>query len=230
MKRVVSHRRVEADETGQKVLVENAVEAENILNAGDLTEAAQVSVAGEALLVGVDGTLRRTTLAAILQWLQENIQSDISFNVPYVDEETKVWMRYNPTTGQYENSGVVGEGKSAYQYAVAGGYAGSEEEYTELMEKLTQMAQEDGKYRIEIPGKNGNGSSVVLWNSGDGRLRIKMEANGQACEMVLSADAESGFVSIFGVHTGDEDDCVATRGFVENAIQEAITGAIEGGY
>lgn len=89
---------------------------------------------------------------------------------------------------------------------------------------------EGGKYRIEIPGKNGNGTSVVLWNSGDGRLRIKMVANGQACEMVLSADAESGFVSIFGVHTGDEDDCVATRGFVENAIQEAITGAIEGGY
>lgn len=97
------------------------------------------------------------------------------------------------------------------------------------------LAPEDGKYKIEIPGKNGNGSSVLLWNSGDGRLRIQLkDENGQTCEMVLSAEAESSCISIWGVQTTEEDESVATRGFVEDAIegaiQEAITGAIEGEY
>lgn len=237
VEKVTSHRRAVRDETGKTTEVENAVKAENITHAGDLPETAQVVNSGEAVMVNVDGTLRRTTLEALLLWLQNNIQSGISFNIPYVDATTKHWMRYDPSTGQYEDTGVVGEGvdgedgTNSYQYAVAGGYAGTEDEFSSFMAAIVQQQAE--RYRIEIPGKNGVGKSVVLWNSGDGNLRIDLRYGsgaGTVAEMVVSVDQESGQLQIGGVHTGDGDGFVASRGFVEDAIQTAITGAIGGAY
>lgn len=237
VERVKSHRRAVRDETGKATEIENAVKAENITHAGDLQETAEVVSGGEALMVNVDGTIRRTTLAAMLLWLQNNIQSEISFNVPYVDATTKHWMRYNPATGKYEDTGVVGEGvdgedgTNSYQYAVAGGYAGTENEFSSFMAAIVQQQAE--RYRIEIPGKNGTGHSVVLWNSGDGNLRIDLRYGsgaGTVAEMAVTADQESGQLEICGVHTGDDDSCVASRGFVEDAIQAAITDAIGGAY
>lgn len=237
VERVKSHRRAVRDETGKTTEIEYAVKAENITDAGDLQETAQVVSSGEAVMVNVDGTLRRTTLAALLQWFQAHIQEDISFHIPYVDDTTKHWMRYNPATGAYEDTGVVGEGtdgedgKSAYGYATDGGYAGTEDEFASFMADIVQQQAE--RYRIEIPGKNGTGHSVVLWNSGDGNLRIDLRYGsgaGTVAEMVVSVDQESGQLEIYGVHTGDDDSGVASRGFVEDAIQMAITGAIGGAY
>lgn len=237
VERVKSHRRAVRDETGKTTEIEYAVKAENIIDAGDLQETAQVVSSGEAVMVNVDGTLRRTTLAALLQWFQTHIQEDISFNIPYIDNETKHWMRYNPATGAYEDTGVVGEGtdgedgKSSYWYASEGGYAGTEDEFASFMAAIAQ--QQAARYRIEIPGKNGTGHSVVLWNSGDGNLRIDLRygnGTGTVAEMVVSVDQESGQLQIGGVHTGDGDSFVASRGFVEDAIQTAITGAIGGAY
>lgn len=234
VERVKSHRRAVRDETGKTTEIEYAVKAENIIDAGDLQETAQVVSSGEAVMVNVDGTLRRTTLVALLQWFQAHIQEDISFNIPYVDNETKHWMRYNPATGAYEDTGVVGEGtdgedgKSAYWYATEGGYTGTEDQYKSFMAAIAQ--QQAQRYRIEIPGKTG-GSSVVLWNSGDGNLRIDLKCkNGSVAQMCISPHQETGDLQLFGIHTGEGAEFAASRGFVEDAIQEAITGAIGGAY
>lgn len=232
VEKVKSHRRAVRDETGKTTEVENAVKAENITHVGDLQETAQVVSSGEAMLVNVDGTLRRTTLAALLQWFQAHIQEDISFSIPYVDNETKHWMCYNPATGSYEDTGVVGEGtdgKSAYWYAGDGGYTGTEDEFASFMAAIVK--QQAQRYRIEIPGKNGVGKSVVLWNSGDGNLRIDLRcANGNIAQMCISPHPETGDLQLFGIHTGDGAEFAASRGFVEDAIQTAITGAIGGAY
>lgn len=110
MDHVTSHRRIVKTETGQSTEVENAVKAENITHCGDLAETG-VNINGEALLVGIDGTLRRTTMAAIQNWLQVSIQQGVSFKVPYVDDVTKTWMVYDPATGEYKDSGVNATGK-----------------------------------------------------------------------------------------------------------------------
>ncbi len=110
MDHVTSHRRVVRDETGKSSEIENAVKAENVTHCGDLAETG-VNIDGAALLVGIDGTLRRTTMAAIQEWLQVSIQQDVSFNVPYVDEVTKTWMVYDPATEAYKDSGVDATGK-----------------------------------------------------------------------------------------------------------------------
>lgn len=231
VEKVTSHRRAVMDEKGKVTEIEYAVKAKNIIHAGDLPETAQVVCSGEALMINVDGTIRRTTVAALLQWFQTHIQEAISFNIPYVDNETKHWMRYNPATGAYEDTGVVGEGadgKSSYAYAAEGGFAGTEDDFASFMAAILQQQAE--KYRIEIPGKTG-GHSVVLWNSGDGNLRIELKGeNGNVAQMCISADEETGKLKLFGVHTGDNAACAASRGFVENAIQTAITGAMEDAY
>lgn len=120
VERVKSHRRAVRDETGKTTEIEYAVKAENIIDAGDLQETAQVVSSGEAVMVNVDGTLRRTTLAALLQWFQAHIQEDISFNIPYVDNETKHWMRYNPATGAYEDTGTTAEGSDGISATING--------------------------------------------------------------------------------------------------------------
>lgn len=234
VEKVVSHHRAVMDEKGKVTEVEHGVKAKNIIHAGDLPETAQVVSSGEAVMVNVDGTLWRATMAVLLQWFQTHIQEAISFNIPYVDNETKHWMRYNPATGQYEDTGVIGEGtdgedgKSAYGYAADGGYAGTEDEFESFMAAIAQ--QQAQRYRIEIPGKTG-GHSVVLWNSGDGNLRIELKgANGNVAQMCISADEETGNLKLFGIHTGDNAACAASRGFVEDAIQTAITGAMEDAY
>ena len=74
---------------------------------------------------------------------------------PYLDEETGTWWVYNDATGKYFDTGIPGErgpegpagpqgpqgetgpgGKSAYEYAVEGGYTGTEAEFLEWMQRL----------------------------------------------------------------------------------------------
>ncbi len=237
IERVRSHRRAVRDEAGKTTEVENAVRAENITHAGDLPETVQVVSDGEALVVNVDGTLRRTTLEAILLWLQAHIQSGLSFNVPYIDDETGAWMRYNPDTGKYEDSGVVASGKSAYKYAVEGGYTGTEEDYKKQISSGPWISQHgkfvwngDSSYpAIEIDDlRMVNELLAAIYNTkvrfySDGKVSLKGVTEGgnstQEVDVVLS-----------GIATPVDDNDAANKGYVENAIQTAITGAIEGAY
>lgn len=75
IERVKSHRRAVRDEAGKTTEIEYAVKAENIIDAGDLQEAVVVTEGGVALMVSTDGTLRRTTVATILSWIQDHISS-----------------------------------------------------------------------------------------------------------------------------------------------------------
>lgn len=143
--KVTSHRRVVTDETGKATEVETAVLAENIKNSGDLPEMEQVDNDGVALLAGVDGKLRRTTLGQLLQWFKAAIQAAISFHLPYADQETGHWMRYNPATGEYEDTGATAigqdgqqgvDGKSPYTVAQENGYGGTEEEFNAVLAAL----------------------------------------------------------------------------------------------
>lgn len=104
--KVKSHRRVVRDETGKVRVVETEVKAENIIHGGDLPEFIQLDNTGEAMMVGVDGKMRRATLATMINWMQANIQADISFHIPYANAETGNWMVYDPATGSYQDSGV----------------------------------------------------------------------------------------------------------------------------
>lgn len=104
--KVKSHRRVVRDETGKVRVVETEVKAENIIHGGDLPEFVQLDNTGEAMMVGVDGKMRRATMATMINWMQANIQADISFHIPYANAETGNWMVYDPATGSYQDSGV----------------------------------------------------------------------------------------------------------------------------
>ena len=76
---------------------------------------------------------------------------------PYLDEDTKTWWCYNDATGKYFDTGIPGEqgpkgdpgpqgepgqqgpgGKSAYEYAVEGGYQGTEADFLEWMQRMVQ--------------------------------------------------------------------------------------------
>lgn len=81
---VVSHTRVERGVDGKDTVVENAVKATHVLNAGDLPEITQVSTDGESLLVGVDGKLQRVSLETLRQWLVGGVQVDAATK-EYVD-------------------------------------------------------------------------------------------------------------------------------------------------
>lgn len=78
-------------------------------------------------------------------------------------------MRYNPDTGKYEDSGVVASGKSAYKYAVEGGYTGTEEDYKKQMSSGPWISQHgkfvwngDSSYpAIEIVMGNGRSLAAV---------------------------------------------------------------------
>lgn len=113
--KVTSHRRVVTDETGRTTEVETAVLAENIQKSGDLPEVEQVDSDGVSLMVGVDGKLRRATLAQMLNWIQANVQADISFHLPYADAGTGNWMVYDPAAGSYQDSGVGAIGADGEQ-------------------------------------------------------------------------------------------------------------------
>jgi len=78
---------------------------------------------------------------------------------PPVPGENECWMLWNPDSGLYEesgfalpegNSGPAGaDGKSAYEYAVEGGYTGTEAEFVEKLArevpvKTSQLANDSG--------------------------------------------------------------------------------------
>ena len=62
---------------------------------------------------------------------------------PYIDESTQTWWVFNDATGKYFDTGIPGgkgpkgdDGKSAYEYAVEGGYQGTEADFLEWMQRL----------------------------------------------------------------------------------------------
>ena len=129
---------------------------------------------------------------------------------------------------------VVKEGKSAYQYAVDGGYTGTEEEFRKLLGSGPWLSEPEADKRYIRPGGQYPGASYTRLGSfalGDDNIIVVCSGD-QRADMRFDIQEENGFslVRIGLVATPTENTDAVNKQYVDGLIGDigAILDSING--
>lgn len=160
---------------------------------------------------------------------------------PYPNSETDTWWVWDAASGAYKDTGVSAAGKSAYAYAVDGGYTGTETKFAKKLASealIVHVTDNNGtlsadKSYVEIIGAIIAGIPVLVDYYGTDLTLIAISDSLFFGTIVCTNDDIGAMVSTTMIEitlNGEVNDISATVETMPNPNAITFTGAVTGNY